>query len=66
MGALAPAERREHERHLAECPRCSASVAELAGLPGVLARIPAAEADALAQPPTGGPSPAVLAGLQEQ
>ena len=40
LGALAPAERGEFERHLAGCPDCSRAVQELAGLVGLLARVP--------------------------
>src|SRR4051794_40547905 len=39
LGALAPAERLEFEGHLALCTRCRASVAEIAGLPGLLAQV---------------------------
>ncbi len=44
LGSLSGAERREFERHLLECDSCSASVAELAGLPGLLSKVPADEA----------------------
>ncbi|QNK82975.1 anti-sigma factor [Nakamurella sp. PAMC28650] len=37
LGALSPAERQVFEKHLATCPACQASVARLAGLPGLLA-----------------------------
>ncbi|HYU86168.1 MAG TPA: zf-HC2 domain-containing protein [Kribbellaceae bacterium] len=40
LGALSPAERREYEEHLATCPDCSAEVAALAGMPGVLSVVP--------------------------
>ena len=39
LGALSPAERQEFEAHLAQCPECSRSVRELAGLPGLLSRV---------------------------
>ena len=39
LGALAPRERQEFERHLGGCAECSRAVAELAGLPGLLARV---------------------------
>jgi hypothetical protein len=39
LGALGPAERRAFEEHLEDCETCSASVRELAGLPGLLARV---------------------------
>ena len=40
LGALSPDERAEFEQHLAGCDSCSRSVRELAGLPGLLARVP--------------------------
>ncbi|MFB2581414.1 anti-sigma factor [Herbiconiux sp. P15] len=46
-GILTPDERRRYERHLAECPPCAASVAEIAGLPGMLAQLTREEAEAL-------------------
>jgi anti-sigma factor RsiW len=39
LGSLSPADRREFETHLEGCERCRASVAELSGLPGLLARL---------------------------
>jgi anti-sigma-K factor RskA len=44
IGSLAPAERVVVERHLARCERCRAELAELAPLPGLLARLDADEA----------------------
>lgn len=38
LGALSPADRKEYEDHLATCPLCREAVAELAPLPGLLAR----------------------------
>ena len=43
LGALAPAERRAFEEHLAGCPSCTAEVRDFAGLPGLLSRLPADE-----------------------
>jgi len=72
LGALAPAERREFEAHLRECERCSESVSELAGLPGLLSRVPrdqafalleedeAPETESVAEP---GPGPEMLPSL---
>jgi hypothetical protein len=47
LGALDAEDRREFERHLATCPGCAAAVAEFAGLPGILSKLPAADAVAL-------------------
>ncbi len=41
LGSLSPSERADYERHLRTCDECSRSVRELAGLPGLLARVPA-------------------------
>jgi hypothetical protein len=47
FGMLTPDERRAFERHLAGCPACTTAVAELAGLPGILASLSHDEAVAL-------------------
>ncbi len=39
LGALAPAERAEYEKHLAGCPACREAVASIAVLPGLLSRL---------------------------
>ncbi|HYG94313.1 MAG TPA: zf-HC2 domain-containing protein [Nocardioides sp.] len=39
LGSLSAAERAEYERHLAGCDECATGVRELAGLPGLLARV---------------------------
>lgn len=54
LGALAPAERLQFERHLAGCDECARSVRELAGLPGLLARV---DPRALEDPPDVEPVP---------
>ena len=41
LGALSPAFRRAFEEHLSGCDACQRSVRELAGLPGLLARVDA-------------------------
>jgi len=38
LGALTPGDRRAYEEHLDGCERCRAAVAELAAMPGLLAR----------------------------
>ncbi len=54
MGSLSPAERAEYDAHLRECDACTASVAELGGLPTLLR---------LADPSgTSGVAPAASAG----
>lgn len=50
LGSLPPDERLEYERHLETCDRCTAAVAELVGLPGLLAKLPADQAVEIAQP----------------
>jgi hypothetical protein len=47
LGALSPTERREYEVHLRECERCAEAVGELAGMPGILSRVPHEQAMAL-------------------
>lgn len=46
LGALSPADRLEFERHLPGCETCRRSVAELAGLPGLLGRVPREQVEA--------------------
>jgi len=48
LGALSPAERRAYEQHLETCDSCARAVQELAGLPGLLARV---DPDVLTDPP---------------
>jgi anti-sigma factor RsiW len=57
LGALPPAERDAFERHLGECEICRAEVADLAVLPGLLGRLDAATAEAIAR--DGEASPAL-------
>ncbi len=57
LGALSPAERQEFEEHLAGCAECERSVLELAGLPGLLARV---DAKVLESPPVENPVPDTL------
>ncbi|TCC04223.1 anti-sigma factor family protein [Kribbella soli] len=44
VGALSAKDRRAYEEHLHTCEECSAGVASLAGIPGVLAALPAERA----------------------
>ena len=50
LGSLPADERLEYERHLESCPRCTAAVAELVGLPGLLGKLPADQAIEIAEP----------------
>ncbi|MEP7191570.1 MAG: zf-HC2 domain-containing protein [Actinomycetota bacterium] len=50
LGALSPADRRDFEAHLAICPVCAISVSELAGLPGLISRVPIDQLTAEAEP----------------
>lgn len=63
LGSLSPDERAEYEAHLAGCDRCRTAVGELAGMPGLLAQVPPAEAWALAaaEPEPVAPGPAAPA-----
>jgi hypothetical protein len=45
LGALSPEDRLVFERHLPTCAACAQSVRELAGIPGLLARVPAEVVD---------------------
>jgi Putative zinc-finger len=40
LGAIGPGERAQVDRHLGACPRCREELAGLAGLPGLLRRVP--------------------------
>jgi len=40
LGSLSASERAEYERHLPGCQECSRAVRELAGLPGLLSKVP--------------------------
>jgi hypothetical protein len=57
LGALSPTERLEFEQHMAGCEECARSVRELAGLPGLLARV---DPDVLENPPVQEPVPDTL------
>ncbi|OBK70503.1 anti-sigma factor [Mycobacterium sp. 1274761.0] len=55
LGSLSGTERRDYEAHLATCARCSAAVAELSGMPAILAQLTADEVQALDEPAAGDP-----------
>ena len=50
LGALPPAERLAFERHLATCAECTASVRQIAGLPGLLGRLSLEEVESASVP----------------
>lgn len=50
LGLLGPDDRRAFEAHLTTCAACSAAVAELAGMPGILATLSKEDALALLEP----------------
>jgi Putative zinc-finger len=49
LGALSTAERTAFEQHLPDCPTCRSAVQEIAGLPGLLSRVPV---ERVVDPPT--------------
>ena len=55
LGSLSGTDRREFEAHLATCPRCRAAVAELSGIPALLAQLDADEVEALDDPAAEAP-----------
>jgi hypothetical protein len=54
LGALGPGDRRAYEQHLTNCPACTTAVAELAGMPGLLRKLGAEDAEALMTVPDDG------------
>ncbi len=57
LGALSATERQAFESHLTHCEDCARSVRELAGLPGLLARV---DPQLIEDPPADAPVPATL------
>jgi anti-sigma factor RsiW len=57
LGALDPDERRLFEDHLSTCAECRAEVQDFAGLPGLLSRLPTAEAVEVLKPETAPVTP---------
>lgn len=56
LGALSIDERLEYEEHLEACAECRAAVFELAGMPGILSRLPTEDAVALSDPSAAPPA----------
>jgi hypothetical protein len=65
LGALSPEDRHAYEEHLAGCSSCRAALAEVAGLPGLLGRLPADAIEAI-DPPPADVLPALLAQVRAQ
>lgn len=63
LGSLVSSERHEFEEHLSGCAGCRAAVAELAGMPSLLAALSPEEALALGQADRGRPVPGVAPGV---
>ena len=65
LGSLSGNERREFEAHMATCPQCREAVAELSGIPALLAHLDAAEVGAIDDPEAQTPpmNPEVLDSL---
>jgi hypothetical protein len=55
LGALSPGERRDFEEHLQICKRCRSAVAELTGMPALLAMVDLDELEALDNRPPDPP-----------
>jgi RNA polymerase sigma-70 factor (ECF subfamily) len=66
LGTLVPSERHEFESHLSGCAGCKAAVAELAGIPALLAVLSPEEAIALGQSERARPALGVPAGLAKK
>jgi hypothetical protein len=68
LGALSPAERLEYERHLPTCAACRRSVAQLAGIPGLLGRVPveSVEEPVVAEPVPSTVLPALVARVRRE
>jgi hypothetical protein len=68
LGSLSSTERRDYENHLSGCPSCRAAVAELSGMPALLAQVDRAEMAADDERPAEPPPlrPQVLTALLEK
>ncbi len=68
LGSLTSAERREFETHLETCARCRAAVAELSGVPALLAKLDFEDVRALdeSQPDTPPLRPEVLGSILDK
>lgn len=66
LGALSPSDRRVFEAHLADCSSCQRSVRELAGLPGLLARVRPSDFNAVDESPPATLLPRLIDAVRRQ
>jgi hypothetical protein len=66
LGSLSNDERREYEAHLENCPRCRAAIAELSGIPALLAQLDPEEVHGLDDEQPESPPPEVLTSLLDK
>lgn len=57
LGSLSADDRREYEAHLSTCPQCRAAVAELSGIPALLAKLDTADVAVIEGQPSEPPLP---------
>ena len=57
LGSLSSADRHEFEAHLSSCPSCRESVAELSGMPALLAQLTRDDVAAFDDGASGAPPP---------
>ncbi len=66
LGALPPAERLEFEAHLTDCAECQRSVRELAGMPGLMAKVRPEDFEAPALPPPATLLPSLVRAVRRE
>ena len=65
LGALPPQERREYEEHLADCSDCARAVQQVAGLPGLLSKVPLEDLTGEVPDPPDSLLPSLLASVHQ-
>ena len=65
LGALPPQERREYEEHLAGCSDCARAVQQVAGLPGLLSKVPLEDLTGEVPDPPDSLLPSLLASVHQ-
>jgi hypothetical protein len=66
VGALSPSDRRAFESHLDGCSRCQRSVQELAGLPGLMAKVRPEDFMSAPEPPPATLLPALTSAVRRE